>query len=594
MKNPEWIFRVFLYPFPDSLYDSYSLYIFTASGRYLLKNCFLPVLVTVLIFLVAMIMGCGPVKDEDSPEGLTALAENAFSSGSISESLRYYSKAIEDFPENPMYSSWQYGRGRSLLAIDRFEEASEAASQALHSAIDSHGKAIAFLLLSQIEIEQGSFRNSIETLSNMQQDHLNQDESESAVDMIRLALEKVDMSYLTAEPGTGWTEVFFLLELERRYAAEGNTERAVLTGIEIDRLFPEAHQRYGRPSLVTSQDGFVALVLPLSGSGSDYSERVRSGVDLAFDLSSGLFISVPQVIAFDCGVDSMGIVEIMNSLGSNPACLAVIGPLTSRNAELAAPLAQKWSLPMITPAATSSGLDDYGDYVYRLVVSQGDDAAAVAEYAVRNAGCRTFAIIHEFTSESVANAEQFSSVVQELGSEIVGMEGYESGSTDYRGQINAIKYLHPDGVFLPVDAWDAIQLAPQLRFYRVESQLFGTSGWDDEILLEQGGEYVEGAVFPVSFGSGSMNPATARFSYFYEREYDSMPTMLAAQGYDTAEIILNAWRGSIPSRSSLENHLETLNIYFGATGMCTLGSVSIPRSAFPLVMVIDGEIVSIE
>lgn len=560
----------------------------------MLKNCILLSLVTVLIFLVVSIMGCAPVKDENSPEGLTALAEGAFSSGDVSASLRYYSRAIEDFPDNPLYSSWQFGRGRSLLALDRLEEASEAALHSLRSAIDSHGKASAMLLLSQVKIEQGSFRNGIETLSNMQQDHLDRGESESAVELIRLTLEKVDMDYLTTEPSTGWTEVFFLLELENRYAAEGNTERAILTGMEIDRLFPEAHQRYGRPVFAIHEDGFVALILPLSGEGSTYAERVRSGVDLAFEMSSGLFISLPFLITFDCSGDSADIEEILNSLGPNPSCLAVIGPLTSRNAELAAPLAQRWSLPMITPAATSSELDDYGNYVHRLVVSQGDDAAAVAEYAVRNAGCRTLAIIHEFTSESVANAEQFSSVVQELGSEIVGMEGYESGSTDYKDQINAIKYQQPEGIFLPVNAWDAIQLAPQLRFYRVESQLFGTSGWDDEILLEQGGEYVEGAVFPVSFGSASMNPATARFSYFYERKYDSMPTMLAAQGYDTAEIILNAWKGSIPSRSSLENHLETLNIYFGATGMCTLGSVSIPRSAFPLVRVIDGEIVSIE
>ncbi|NOQ22875.1 MAG: ABC transporter substrate-binding protein [Candidatus Aegiribacteria sp.] len=559
-----------------------------------MKNCILLSLVTVLIFLVVSIMGCAPVKDENSPEGLTALAEGAFSSGDVSASLRYYSRAIEDFPDNPLYSSWQFGRGRSLLALDRLEEASEAALHSLRSAIDSHGKASAMLLLSQVKIEQGSFRNGIETLSNMQQDHLDRGESESAVELIRLTLEKVDMDYLTTEPSTGWTEVFFLLELENRYAAEGNTERAILTGMEIDRLFPEAHQRYGRPVFAIHEDGFVALILPLSGEGSTYAERVRSGVDLAFEMSSGLFISLPFLITFDCSGDSADIEEILNSLGPNPSCLAVIGPLTSRNAELAAPLAQRWSLPMITPAATSSELDDYGNYVHRLVVSQGDDAAAVAEYAVRNAGCRTLAIIHEFTSESVANAEQFSSVVQELGSEIVGMEGYESGSTDYKDQINAIKYQQPEGIFLPVNAWDAIQLAPQLRFYRVESQLFGTSGWDDEILLEQGGEYVEGAVFPVSFGSASMNPATARFSYFYERKYDSMPTMLAAQGYDTAEIILNAWKGSIPSRSSLENHLETLNIYFGATGMCTLGSVSIPRSAFPLVRVIDGEIVSIE
>jgi branched-chain amino acid transport system substrate-binding protein len=551
-------------------------------------------LLTGLVILSASLTGCGPVKDEDSPEGLTALAENAFSSGNVTASLSYYSRAIEEYPDNLLFSAWQLGRGRSLLALNRLEEASEAAYQALRTATDSHGKASASLLLSQVEIEQGSFRNGIETLVDMQQENLDREQSETAIELLRNSLEKVEMDYLTAEPSSGWTEVFFLLELEKRYAAEGNTEKAVLTGMEVDRLFPDAHDRYGRPVFTTTEDGFVALILPLHGEGSTYAERVKSGVELAFNRSTGLFSSVPEVIVFDCSGDSVGIEEIMNSLGSNSSCLAVIGPLTSRNAELAAPIAQRWSLPMITPAATSSALDDYGDYVHRLVVSQGDDAAAVAEYAVRTAGCRKLAIIHEFTSESVANAANFSAVAEELGAEIVGIEGYETGSTDYRDQINAIKYQYPDGVFLPVDAWDAIQLAPQLRFYRVESQLFGTSGWDDEILLEQGGEYVEGAVFPVSFGSGSMNPATARFSYFYEREYETLPTMLAAQGYDTAEIILDAWEGRIPSRTSLENHLERLDIYFGATGMCTLGSVSIPRSAFPLVIVTDGEIISVE
>ncbi len=559
-----------------------------------MRKCNLLSLITGLILLLVSLTGCGPVKDEDSPEGLTALAENSYNSGNVSESLRLYTRALDEYPGNSLVSSWQLGRGRSLMGLGRLDEASEAASQSLLWATDSHGKACALLLLSNVEIDRGSFRNGIEILSSMQQEHLDRDESESAIELIRFTLKKVDMDYLTAEPGSGWTEVFFLLELETRYATEGNTEKAILTGMEIDRLFPDAHERYGRPESVTSEGGFVALVLPLTGDGATYSERVQSGVVLAFEMSSGLFSALPEVITFNCSGDTAGIVEIMNSLGSNSSCLAVIGPLTSRNAELAAPIAQRWSLPMITPAATSSALDDFGSYVHRLVVSQGDDAAAVAEYAVRNGGCTRLAIIHEFTSESVADAEQFSSVVEELGADVVGMEGYETGATDYRDQINAIKYLNPDGIFLPVEAWDAIQLAPQLRFYRVESRLFGTSGWDDEILLEQGGEYVEGAVFPVAFGSGSMNPSTARFSYFYERKYDSPPTMLAAQGYDAAEIVLKSWEGKIPSRSSLENYLERMNIYFGATGMCTFGSVSIPRSAFPLVKVTDGEILSID
>lgn len=553
--------------------------------------------ISVFLFTAALLIGtwgCGPVVDEHSPEGLTALADEALGSGDPAEALDIYTTALDKYPGDIRAARWHLGQGRALFNLGRTEEAIERASEAIRWATDTHTTAGAMLLIASAEIKQGSYHSGIDTLADLDQDNLDRDEAKGAVELLRATLAEADMDYLTREPSSGWIHVFVLLELEERYAGGGELEKATLTGMEIDRLFPDAHDRYGRPEYGISEDGFVALVLPFTGNGSEYAERVASGVYLAFDRTSDLYSSIPQIITFDFNGDSAQLVSIIGSLGSNPLCLAVIGPLTSRNAEIAAPLSQQWDLPMITPTATSPILDDYIEYVYRLVVSQGNDAAAVAEYAVRRAGCSRLAVIHEYTAESVANAVQFNTVVEELGGEIVGMEGYETGDTDYRDQINAIKYLHPDGIFLPVDAWYAIQLAPQLRFYRVESDLFGTSGWDDEILIEQGGEYVEGAVFPVSFGSGSMNPATARFSYFYQREYDSLPTILAAQGYDTATIILTAWSGRIATRSSLEDHLEDLDIYFGATGMCTLGNVSIPRSAFPLVKVIDGEIVSIE
>lgn len=538
--------------------------------------------------------GCGPVKDEDSPEGLTALADRALEAGNVTDALRYYSMASEKFPDDPRYAAWQLGMGESLFEMGRLDESLEACMEAFDNAVDAHTKASARLLAAKIGYQRGAYTSSMDDLLGLNPENLDGKRYDESVELIRSLLERMEMDYLTREPVSGWAQVFFLLELEKRYAAQGDINKAVMVGMEIDRLFPEAHQRYGRPEIETVEGGFIALVLPLSGEGSAYAERVRTGVELAFERNSDLFRNTPTFAVFDCSGDSAGIGEIMSSLGGNPLCLGVIGPLTSRNAEIAAPIAQEWSLPMITPTATSSNLDSYGSHVYRLVVSRGDEAAAVAEYAVRRAGCSTFAIIHEFTSESVSGAEQFSAVVRELGGEIVGMEGYETGATDYRDQINAIKYSYPDGVFLPVTAWDAIQLAPQLRFYRVDARLFGTSGWDDEILLQQGGEYVEGSVFPVSFGSGSMNPATARFAYFYQRKYGVQPNILSAQGFDTAEMVLGAWEGSSPSRSSLEDHLQDIQVYFGATGMCTLGNVSIPRSAYPLVEVTDGEIVSIE
>lgn len=540
--------------------------------------------------------GCGPEIDGESAEGLSARAAIAVEEENWAEAAALYTTAIGRYPDSMYLPEWHLGRGGAMLRMGRVEEALEDASLAAAGSVDSHTAAAALLLTAEAGIQGGSVRTGTGSLMRLDTEDLSEDEAARAVSVLRDALAGADPVFLAeGAQQSGWTRVFFLLELESRYAAEGDVERAALTGAEIDRLFPSAHGIYGRPDYGTPQEeGFVALVLPVTGSGSMYTEPVSDGVRLAFDLAGDTFRSVPDLVTFDFQGDSTRLAEIMTTLGANPRCLAVIGPLTSRDTGIAGRVAQSYSLPLLSPTATAAELDDLGEYIHRLVISQGDEAAAVAEYAVRRAGCLRLAIIHEYTSESLAAAEQFESVVVELGAEVVATAGYETGSTDFRSQISSVKGRSPDGIFMPVTAWDAIQLAPQLAFYRVSCDLFGTSGWDDEILVDQGGEYVEGAVFPVSFGSSSINPATARFSYFFEREYDSPPSLLSAQGYDAAEIVLDAWEGGSPSRSSLERHLEDLGIHFGAAGICTIGQRSIPRSSIPLVTVTDGEIISIE
>jgi len=546
--------------------------------------------------LMVTMAGCGPTADDESAEGLSSRASIAMEAGDWTEAATLYGTAIGRYPDSMYLPEWHLGRGNAMLRLGRLDDALSDAALAADESVDSHTAAAALLLTAEARIRGGSIRTGTEDLIRLDTAHLDEEDADRAIGILRGALGSADPVFL-AEGAleSGWTRVFFMLEMELRYAAQGDAERASLTGMEIDRLFPTAHEVYGRPEYGTSQeDGFVALVLPVTGSGSMYTEHVSSGVQLAFSLAEDTFRSVPDLVTFDFQGDSALLVEIMITLGANPRCLGVIGPLTSRDTGIAGREAQSRSLPVISPTATAAELDDLGAYVHRLVISQGDEAAAVAEYAVRQAGCLRLAIIHEFTSESVAAAEQFQSVVEELGAEVVASEGYETGCTDFRNQISSVKYRSPDGIFLPVTAWDAIQIAPQLAFYRVDCDLFGTSGWDDEILVDQGGEYVEGAVFPVAFGSSSVNPVTARFSYFYEREYDSPPTLLAAQGYDAAEIVLDSWEGGIPSRSALESHLDGLGVHFGASGICTIGQMSIPRSSFPLVTVTDGEIINVE
>jgi len=139
-----------------------------------------------------------------------------------------------------------------------------------------------------------------------------------------------------------------------------------------------------------------------------------------------------------------------------------------------------------------------------------------------------------------------------------------------------------------------VQIAPQLRYYSLNAMIFGTSGLDSEAVLRLGGEYMDGAVFTCSFGAGSMYPPTSSFVFHYRRKYGTDPSILSAQGYDAASVILDAASDGANSREAFERAITSTGSIRGASGVCTIGARTVARVSLPLVMVIDGEIVSVE
>ena len=555
------------------------------------RNLFI-VFLTLLLFA-----GCQrDIGDDSTASEKAAMAERKNQEGDSERALELYSSALEDEGSNPDAPLWDVGRAESLFELGRKEEARTIVSRYTNSA-NRVVKARALLLKARIEATS-SPSSSLTTLSSLDLESLDSYRSEIAVDLCREQLAHVRTDVLSGYRDRGWFELYVLLQLEERFASTGEVSRAALYGEEIDRLYPGAHNIWGRPDYGqsgTAGDTWIALLMPLSGEGSSFGRQVSQGAHLAFDRFSEMHSNSPELVDFDTGGSPTRLTELMQSLAANPSCIAILGPLTSSATLAAASIAERENIPLLSPTATSGEVDDIGSPVFRLVVSEGNQAAAVAEYAVRNEGYTRFGIIYPHTAQASGETEQFRAVVERMGGTVVSSQGYQPGDTDFRTQITALKANSPQAVFLPVSAWDAVQIAPQLKFYSLEVPLFGTSGWDDDLLLRHGGEYVEGAVFTVAFGLASLYPETARFVYNYNRSYEQEPTTIAAQGYDASCMLLDAWEQvSNPSRSRIARKLSSMAPWYGASGRCVLGNDTETRVSWPMMTVVDGEILGIE
>jgi branched-chain amino acid transport system substrate-binding protein len=545
------------------------------------------------LIAVLLMTACSCVNSgsDGTDPGSMGFAE--LESGRFEEAAAHFREAISQAPDDPSVPEWRLGIAEASLGLGDLETAVTEAQEAWTTARSDRVRGGAMLLKARVEAARGNQSRCAAALVALDTGWLSSEDAGAAETLARECLSSIGSSELLRLRGDDWLEPYVLFETWSRYVAQGDTERAALTAGELDRLYP-GFREAPQDTASAPESPYIALLLPLTGEGSVYAGQIENGVELAFQRSSDLLSRMPELVELDFRGDPDDLDRLAEQLGRDDRCIAVIGPMTSRETSGISDEAGEYGLAFLSPSATSSEIDRMGSYVHRLVPASADEAAAMAEYAVNSAGCSDIAILHSYTQASVAQAEQFAATVRSLGAEIALTRAFDTEDTDFRAQILAIRATRPDGIFLPVTAYEAIQIAPQLRFYSLEVPIFGTSGWDSDMVTRLGGEYVEGAVFPTTFGSGSLNPETARFVFHYNRSEGEDPSILAAQGYDAAGVILQAWAGGRHTREAVERWLNDLTVYEGASGMSTIGARTDMRIALPLVTILDGEVVGVE
>ena len=230
----------------------------------------------------------------------------------------------------------------------------------------------------------------------------------------------------------------------------------------------------------------------------------------------------------------------------------------------------------------------------------------------------TFGILNPQNRQGERFAELFQDEVLQRGGEIVATQSYQTEQTDFRYQVRLLQGLDPnapdeeeeadpdappeeeepppfEALFVPDYADRVSLLAPQLAFYGLEGvQLLGTNGWNDADLPNLARQFVEGAIFTDGFFANSYYPFVQEFSTRYFERYGEEPTILDAQGYDVAGILLTLLNNNrIQTREDLRRALAQMQNYPGVTGATRFDFIGEAEKVLYLLQVQDGSIVQI-
>lgn len=368
----------------------------------------------------------------------------------------------------------------------------------------------------------------------------------------------------------------------------------------------------------------VGVLLPETGRFAPFGQRVRRGMELALNLHNE---SRPPVrfLFRDSGSEPGASARAVSELAVSGRVMAVAGPLTGSAAEAAATRAEEERVPLLA-LSPRAGLPESGAFVFRNSLTSRLQAQALARYAVEEKGMTAFGVLYPDSRRGRELSELFAAEVLKRGGLVTVRESYAEGATDFGRQIKRLKGEDPDAreeevrlseaeeledlflpdepVFPPVD-FDALfipddadrvgLIAPQLVYYGIENlPLLGINAWNSPELVRIGGDFVEGAVFVDGFFRYSPYPFVEEFVNRYFEAYGEEPTILEAQGFDAANILLTLLdRPGMESREALRLALAQLRNYPGVTGGTTFNLVGDAEKVLFLLQVQNGNIVQI-
>jgi branched-chain amino acid transport system substrate-binding protein len=379
-----------------------------------------------------------------------------------------------------------------------------------------------------------------------------------------------------------------LLQLALRAQARGDDAQALrqveaVVRSDIDFPYrPQAQELYRLLSGGEWAQRRIGVVLPLSGRFGPFGNLVRRGLDLAVEQWS---VNRPglQLIYRDSQSDTEMTRRAITELAEQ-GVLAVIGPLTGNAAMAAAEEAQRNRIPLLS-LSQREGVPEVGNLIFRHALTNQMQIEALVAYAMEEKQLRTFATLVPETRQGREMAELFTQAILSRGGKVLRAEEYAENATDFRRQIMRLRGRNPDApeergglrevetppfqaLFIPDFADRVGPLLPQLPYYGLQGvQLLGINGWNSPELLRVAGRHAEGAVFVDGFFKHSHFPFVREFVDQYHEKYGEEPSILEAQGYDAAGMLLSLLDNPrLQSREELRQGLQQLRNYPGVTG----------------------------
>ncbi|HYG59741.1 MAG TPA: branched-chain amino acid ABC transporter substrate-binding protein [Symbiobacteriaceae bacterium] len=338
--------------------------------------------------------------------------------------------------------------------------------------------------------------------------------------------------------------------------------------------------------------GFIG---PLTGSASSQGTGARNAFELAVrqaNESGKLPFKIETIILDDASTPGTG-ASAATKIVSDTDVVAAIGHWNSGVAEATIPIFKQAKIPFIVWGAISPTLTTKENYptITRVVPTSVQENAPFAEFLVKEAGLKKWAIISDTSVYGKNNTDAWKSQVAANGGEILSVDEIQVGQTDFRAILTKVKNLKPEAVYFGGVVTEGALVRQQMTELGMNVPLAGISGiMDDKFIEVARKENAEGTVASKSGKPIDKLPGGAEFMKAYEAAAFKEPSgPYGPFSYDATNIIINALKEVGADRAKLIDKIAKVS-HEGVVGKTTFSETGQTTNAVVTVMVVqDGK-----
>lgn len=286
----------------------------------------------------------------------------------------------------------------------------------------------------------------------------------------------------------------------------------------------------------------IGMITTLSGGGAHLGIDVRDGFELALKEAGNPDVTL--IIRDDVRKPDVA-KSLADEMIQRDKVDILTGIIWSNLAMAVVPGAVRQGVFYISPNAGPSALAGKGCHQnYFNAAWQNDNLHEAMGGYMKDAGLKTpFLIAPNYP----AGKDALTGFKRLFGDVAAGEIYTKLGQTDYAAEIAQVRASGADSVFFFLPGGMGISFMKQYAAAGVDIPIFGPAFSFDEIILGAVGDAAIGAKNTSEWAYDLDVPANIAFVEAFRAAHGRTPTLYAAQGYDSARLILSALAKAAPS-----------------------------------------------